>query len=142
MGGAYIIRAYGYQPRFVRKLERLIDENSALFITQRCTTAWLGFYLELTSAFFLMTTLTMTVAFRDSVSPAYAGMCLFNVFSIPGAIYFLTLNLSELENTMISFERASALTTILSEAPRHRHMDKGGHLANWPDAGAITFSNY
>jgi hypothetical protein len=142
MSGAAVIRAYGYQTAFVRRLEGLIDRNASLFLTLQSATAWLGFSLELISASFLMITLAAIVAFRSSVQPAYAAMCMFNVLTIPHVVYMLSLNISELENKMVSFERAAALTTIVQEAPRKRHMDESAQLWSWPSEGRIEFANY
>lgn len=75
------------------------------------------------------------------MSPGIAGMALYNAMGIPSTIYFMILNVGELENSMISVERTDTLSKTPGEAPRIRNKDDLLRANNWPQRGEIEFKD-
>jgi hypothetical protein len=101
----------------------LLNSHSKIYLTNQGCGAWVSFYLEMTGSLILLVCATLIIAFRGHMDVGLASVCLYNALAIPQQIYFLIMFLGEVENTMISVERADALTKIEGEAPRERHKD-------------------
>lgn len=76
---------------------------------------------------------------RDYMDPGIASMALYNALGIPSVVYFMILNVGELENNMISVERTDSLARTPGEAPRVRNKDDLLRANKWPQRGEIEF---
>ena len=130
------------QKYFIERNERHLDNNASLFIAARTANAWVNMHLEFASVLFMAGCMTFIVAVRGLVKPSYAAICLGNVMSLPVVMFQLALTVSDVENSMISFERQWALTKIESEAPMKRHKDELIGFQNWPQEGRIRFTDF
>jgi len=140
ISGSHVIRAFSMAPHFITKNYAYLDLNSKLSIANYMAQLWLSINFQLMSTFFTALCIGLIVGLRGSINPSVSAMCMYNMMVISSVVYYFALSISEVENSMVSWERASSMTSISSEAPRSRPPD--ATLDTWPTSGAIVFVDY
>ncbi|CAG9327095.1 unnamed protein product [Blepharisma stoltei] len=139
LSGAKIIRTFRQTQNFHIKNCRLIDINSRLLYSMSACRCWLVVNLGLLSSGVLCFMFALIVVFRNNISLGAVGLSLAYVVPLPINIYYLVIDWANLENQLISVERAKVYMGITSENPHKQATDK--NLGNWPQFPSIEFKN-
>ncbi|CAG9324418.1 unnamed protein product [Blepharisma stoltei] len=142
VSGLSIIRAFGYQKKFIEKNAFLSNSNIGVYFMQQACGCWLGITLELVSDVILGVSALVIVGVKGWINPGLAGLALSYGITIPDNIFNFINASSNLENSMVSVERASQLIKTESEASRNRHKDQELLNRGWPYAGKIEFRDF
>uniref|UniRef100_A0ACD5ZXC7 Uncharacterized protein n=1 Tax=Avena sativa TaxID=4498 RepID=A0ACD5ZXC7_AVESA len=136
IAGAVTIRAFKQEDRFFAKSLELIDNNASPSFHCFAATEWLTQRLEIMGCAILSaSTLVITLLPAGTYSPGAVGMFLSYGLSLNMLFLFSIQNQCSLANQIISVERLSQYTGIVSEAPyimkHHQPPDA------WPSVGKI-----
>jgi len=97
-------------------------------------TPWMIFRMDNVAASALLSIALFSVAFRDTVSPALAGLAISYALQLMGRLQMTVRTSIELENNMTGFERLTALAGTPQESSEGNHPPE-----NWPQAGGLEF---
>ncbi len=116
-------------------LESTNDTDS--FLLCRCSAnRWLALRLECVGACITTAAALFAISSKGSINPAFGGLSISYALSITGNLNWMVRVAAELENSIVSVERALEFIGVKSEAPlviEHRRPAK-----SWPARGQIT----
>lgn len=140
ISGASTIRAFNKQEQFMKKNLQLIDHHSRPLFNNIAAMEWLCFRLDLlTNCIFTMSLLFIVSLLKGTIDPSVAGLAVTYGLNLNIIQSWLTWNLCNLENKIISVERIQQYTCIPREAPL---VLKDSRPPNgWPSKGTIEFIN-
>lgn len=69
-------------------------------------------YLEIVTALFMLCVIAVLIAFKNSIDAGIAGLCISNLIVLGDYINNVVFILSELETSMISYERIESFIRV------------------------------
>ncbi|XP_054165164.1 multidrug resistance-associated protein 1-like [Oppia nitens] len=139
LNGLSSIRAYGCSQRFIGHMESLVDSNQRCQYPNVLANSWLQIRLDFVSCVVIFFAALFIILDRQSLTSADTGMSLSNVINLSYVIGKLVQLSTQLENSMISFERIEEYCQLKSEPD----LTSGQQLPdNWPNDGCVEFRQY
>ena len=140
ISGAVIIRSFNEQSNFQKKLFHHLNDYYTVINYKFGATNWYSLYLDLSSFIYLFVILIGACILHNKFSPEAIGLMLKYSISFSEQMLNALDFTSNLEKSMVSFERCEEYTKIVQEKPRTMPKDKS--LINWPNKGIIKMVNY
>ncbi|PWN22966.1 hypothetical protein BCV69DRAFT_296932 [Microstroma glucosiphilum] len=145
LGGLATIRAFGQDERFVVTNEARVDRNQQAYLPSVTCNRWLAVRIEfLGSAIILIaSTLATLLITRDIyvIDAGLVGLMMSQALSTTQALNWVVRSASEVEQNIVSVERAIQYCDLASEAP-YTSSEEDAPPTHWPSEGAIEFKNY
>ena len=138
--GTDVIRAFGYQDKFLSLFHEKIDEHLKLRIILNGCNQWYDLHLDLLSFIFITFLITFTIIFKNEFTPQAIGIIYNYCDKMKQTLIRILHTISKYENNMINYERCLQYTQCPSEKPAHKISDDS--LGNWPSKGKIEFQNF
>ncbi len=138
--GCITIRAFEYSKVYMKKFHNVIDEELKIKIINFGIQQWFKLILDLLSFSFLLFLLIFTFYFKDKFDSVMIGLILTYSINLQNNLVHGLQNTTQLENSLIGFERCLKLIECPSEKPMVEENDE--KLKNWPENGKIEFKNY
>ncbi|XP_054796176.1 ABC transporter C family member 3-like isoform X2 [Prosopis cineraria] len=136
ISGATTIRSFDQESRFQETNMKLVDEYSRLNFNIAGTMEWLVFRLDMLSsitfAFFLIFLIFMS---KGVVDPGIAGLAVTYGLNLNLLQAWMMVDLSKMENKIISVERVLQYTCIPSEPPLV--IEENRPYLSWPSHGEV-----
>ncbi|KAI5053888.1 hypothetical protein GOP47_0031219, partial [Adiantum capillus-veneris] len=140
ISGAATIRALNKQHDFMSRNLQLIDHYSKPYFHNIAAMEWLCFRLDLlTNCIFTLSLLIIVSMLKDTIDPSIAGLAVTYGLNLNIIQSWLTWNLCNLENKIISAERIQQYTCIANEGPCIIENDRPPR--GWPMKGTVNFIN-
>lgn len=117
LGGVKFIRCFGLQGYFLGLSAKQIHQNLKINFNSTAIECWLRIRLDIVSNLMFMLVIIILVLGKDNISPGVSGLCITYLMAIRFSIGYLVYFLGQLENKMVSVERADAFTKLAQEAP-------------------------
>lgn len=139
MRGTMSIRAYGWEGKYMKKLERLLADCQKPFYLLLCIQRWLNVVLGLVVAVLavLLTAVAVTVR-GNSASAGFVGVALVNMMGLSQTLAALIVQWTNLETSLGAISRIKSFTEDTPrEAEPESHVD-----AAWPGNGVVSFDNW
>ena len=140
ISGAIIIRSFNEQKHFQEKLFKHLNDYYTVINYKFGATNWYSLYLDLSSFIYLFVIVVGACIFHDKFSPEAIGLMLKYSISFSEQMLNALDFTSNLEKSMVNYERCDEYTKIIQEKPREMPRDK--LLRNWPNEGIIKIVNY
>ena len=143
--GAKIIKSFKTEDNLKNRLFNYLNNYYYVIAFKFGAGNWYSLFLELSSFFYILFVILFSAFFYDSFSSqAIALMIKYSVsFSEQMLNTFNTV--SDMEKSMVSFERCNQYTKIIQEETledKRLKMNKDKSLFNWPSKGRIQIINY
>ena len=143
--GAKIIKSFKKEDNLKNRLFNYLNNYYYVIAFKFGAGNWYSLFLELSSFFYILFVILFSAFFYDSFSSqAIALMIKYSVsFSEQMLNTFNTV--SDMEKSMVSFERCNQYTKIIQEETPEDKRQKGYKdktLFNWPSKGRIQIINY
>nr|XP_019043406.1 hypothetical protein I302_07983 [Kwoniella bestiolae CBS 10118]OCF22336.1 hypothetical protein I302_07983 [Kwoniella bestiolae CBS 10118] len=141
LAGLTVIRAFGQQERFLKKLEASVDTHFVSHILDKLgflRHRWLGRRITLVSQ--LLAVMMFGIIFRYSVSPAKFGVVLTFIIAATTTLNQLVNQVTEAEQQMNTVERVQYYMSLPTEAPVTSPDDPRSD-EEWPRDGGISFKD-
>ena len=138
--GTDIIRAFGYQSKFMAIFHEKVDDHLKLRIIINGCNQWYDLALDLLSFGFVAFLITFTIVFKNEFSPQAIGIIYSYCDKMKMTLIHGLHTFSHYENDMIGYERCLLYTKCPSEQPVKKVTDDA--LGNWPSKGKIEFINF
>lgn len=139
LAGSKFIRAFGQTDHFIRINQTKIDVNTRINYAVYGCQQWAKLYLGILSGVLLCSLFITAIILRDSISVGIIGLSLTYMMQLPSDLSNLLLNLTNLENQMVSVERVKSYTEISQEQPKVSKADS--KYPDWPTTPTIGFHN-
>ncbi|OMJ82331.1 hypothetical protein SteCoe_16990 [Stentor coeruleus] len=139
LAGTRFIRVFNQSSQFISSNQEKININMRINYSLCGCEQWSRLYLGLLSSFLLCCLFIMSIIFKDSISIGIIGLCLTYMIPLPNDINALLMNVTELENNMVSVERIKTYTDLPQEKPEICLLDES--CKNWPEVPSIKFDN-
>ncbi|KAF0697853.1 Aste57867_11493 [Aphanomyces stellatus] len=144
--GMPTIRAFGAERQFAARNETMLDRNQRAYFLNFSANCWLALRLEFAGT--MVATAAALCAVLGHLSNAgvafagLAGVSLSYAFNVTQSLNWSVRMLSTIQTQMVSVERINTYTTMETEAELKADPVKQLALehANWPSAGALTFT--
>ncbi|CAO1628044.1 unnamed protein product [Parajaminaea phylloscopi] len=145
LGGLSTIRAFGQTPRFTATNESRVDRNQQAYFPSVSTNRWLAVRIELMGATIILvaSALAVTLITRSvsAIDAGLVGLMMSQALSTTQALNWVVRSASEVEQNIVSVERAIQYTELPTEAPYHSK-DGSEPPKSWPSSGAIEFRDF
>ena len=138
--GTTIIRAFGFQKKYVSIFHERINEHVKLEVINNGCLRWFEMSLDVISFVFVAFLILFTIFFKNKFSCQAVSLIFTYCNRMKNMLNMTLTTFTSYESSMIEYERCLGYTTILSEAPLK--MDIDDSLGNWPSNGKIEFINY
>jgi ABC-type multidrug transport system fused ATPase/permease subunit len=135
--GLATMRAYAWQPDFLRLYHQRLDDSQRPFYLLMCLQRWLALVLDMFSAGFVVLIVGLVVGLRDRISPGFAGVALSNMINLSQLMSVLVTTWTALETSVASVER---IRTFQKDTPSEAAGDLEEPPADWPQKGKIEVS--
>ncbi|KAI9204423.1 P-loop containing nucleoside triphosphate hydrolase protein, partial [Polychytrium aggregatum] len=140
LSGLATIRAYSVQGNFIRNNLRLLDGNNKIYYTSRMIERWLAVRLELLSSLLILMASLLTMLWRYSVAPGFAGLVITYSIQVLSTFNYCIRLMAETEVQMNSTERLIYyVSEIDHEAPYE--IQETEPAKTWPESGSLRFVN-
>lgn len=139
LSGIRFIRVFNQSSQFIASNQDKINNNMRINYSLCGCEQWSRLYLGLLSGFLLCCLFIMSIIFKDSISIGIIGLCLTYMIPLPNDINYLLMNITEMENNMVSVERIKNYTDLPQESPETCPLDD--ICKNWPEVPSIKFDN-
>eukprot|EP00250_Pteridium_aquilinum_P019795 c24578_g1_i1 orf=79-3915(-) len=138
ISGASTIRAFNKQDHFMKKNLQLIDDYSRPLFHNIAAMEWLCFRLDLLTNLIFTASLLIIVSLpKGTIDPSFGGLAVTYGLNLNIIQSWLTWNICNLENKIISVERIQQYTRIPNEAPLV--IKDSRPPDGWPSTGTIDF---
>ncbi|KAI0008057.1 P-loop containing nucleoside triphosphate hydrolase protein [Xylariaceae sp. FL0662B] len=137
LSGIPIIRAYGGEARFARRVRDAVDDMNAATYLTLASQQWLACWLDLIAILVVLAAGLLVVLGREQVDPSISGVVLSSVLALRQMIQLIVQQLAQFENSMHSAERMHHYGTDVPEEKSHPTTivaDPG----LWPGRGEIN----
>lgn len=148
LGGLSTIRAFGQNPRFIATNETRVDRNQQAYFPSVSTNRWLATRIEFMGAIVILTASTLAVLLItknfSSIDAGLVGLMMSQALSTTQALNWVVRSASEVEQNIVSVERAIQYTELESEASYEPPSDapESHPPSDWPTTGQVEFKNY
>lgn len=145
LGGLSTIRAFGQSPRFIATNESRVDRNQQAYFPSISTNRWLAVRIEFIGATIILiaSALAVTLITREVsvIDAGLVGLMMSQALSTTQALNWVVRSASEVEQNIVSVERAIQYTELPSEAP-YESPPEIAPPKGWPMSGAIEFRDF
>ena len=140
ISGATTIRAFKTQYNFKERFFKLLNNYFIVSSYKFGSTNWYSMYLDFSSYLYSFFIIVFACFFRDSFTAQAIGLLLKYSLSFSDQMLNSFNEMSNVEKSMVSFERCDTYTHIIQE--KALNMRKDLSLKKWPSKGSIKFDNY
>ncbi|XP_069394999.1 ATP-binding cassette sub-family C member 2 [Paralichthys olivaceus] len=137
--GLSVIRAYGHQERFLKKNEKVLDENLRSIYPWVVSNRWLAIRLEFLGNLVVFFSALLAVINRENLDSSLVGLSISSALNITQSLNWLVRMNTELETNIVAVERVSEYSVIENEA---EWVNDNRPPENWPEEGKLEFDNY
>ena len=141
--GLVTIRAYQQTDAFTRTFRSHINRNTQAFFSFIAVSRWLGFWLDVVIVGLLAATAFIAAGAAEGnigIQPVVLAVGLMYVIQLCGLFQWTIRQSAEVENIMVSVERATAFSHLESEPALHGPTDLSKR-PDWPERGEVVMSN-
>ncbi len=110
--GAPVIRAFGQSARFFGICDARVDLNARFFFVKVSSNRWLGFRLEVLSAFIIFAAIITAVVGRNSLSAGIVGLSISYALQVTDNLNWMVRQLTEIETNAVAVERIKEYTQV------------------------------
>ena len=135
LNGLSVVRAFGMQEGFQRRLAAALDASQKPFYLLFCVQRWLGLVLNLVNLGVALILIGVVTATRG-VSGGFLGVALINLMDFGPSLSTLVHVWSELEASLAAVERVKYFS---EETPKEFTDSPVDLTPDWIQAGAIQF---
>ncbi|KAL7841862.1 hypothetical protein SRHO_G00255530 [Serrasalmus rhombeus] len=139
VSGLPVIRAYGYQKRFMEQNTVTIDNNLKCVCQLIVSNRWMAIRLEFLGNLVVLFSALFAVISRDSLDSGLVGLSVSYALNVTLILNALVRMTSQLETHVVSVERVKEYAEIPNEAAwiaEKRPPD------GWPSEGRVSFEDY
>nr|QNH67948.1 ATP-binding cassette transporter subfamily C member 1 X9 [Brachionus plicatilis] len=138
--GVSTIRAYSSERRFIKQMEKKIDDNLSFFYPDTISNRWLAVRLELIGTLVTFFSCLFVVLSRDTLSAGNAGLSISFSLNVSQFLNLLVLMSANFESNLTSIERIKEYCETPQEAAWIKE-DSRPPL-EWPAQGQINFDQF
>lgn len=141
--GLVTIRGYKKAGDFTHMFRENVNNNTRAFFCFIATSRWLGFRLDIIVALLLVATTFITTGLKESnsgIDSTVLAVGLMYVIQLCGMFQWTVRQSAEVENLMVSVERALAFSKLPSEPALHGPTDMIKY-PEWPSKGQIELDH-
>jgi len=141
--GLVTIRGYKKAGDFTHMFRENVNNNTRAFFSFIASSRWLGFRLDVIIVLLLVAATFITTGLKESnsgVDSTVLAVGLMYVIQLCGMFQWTVRQSAEVENLMVSVERALAFSKLPSEPPLHGPMDMTKY-PGWPMKGQIELDH-
>ncbi|XP_058839985.1 ATP-binding cassette sub-family C member 4-like [Topomyia yanbarensis] len=138
--GLSTIRAFQAQDTLVREFNEQMDANTSAWYIFITTTRAFAFWLDFLCVIYIAVITLTFVVWGQNVLGGSVGLAITQTMGLIGMCQWGFRQSAELENQMVSVERAVEYTNLKSEPPlesAHKYRPQ----RNWPEDGMVKFVN-
>lgn len=140
LNGSTSIRAYRKEESFIRKSDKLTDENQMSYYPRIVADRWISMSLETLGNVVVFFASLFAVVQRESITGGDAGLSIAYALQATTAINLVVRMTSDLETYIVAVERVKEYTNIESEA--RRYIPGLDPPESWPEKGVVEFKDY
>jgi len=138
LSGLPVIRAFGQQDNFERKLQVAVNVECQAYIITIAIQRWLGVRLDLMSNTLVLLVAIFGAIFRNTVSPSKLGVVLTYTLASASVFSQLVQLFAQVEQEMNNVERVQYYNELQVEAAPSLPNDPQD---NWPSKGEVVFKD-
>jgi len=139
LNGVATIRAFSLQHDFIKRSERLVDDNQKANYPAIVANRWLAVRLEMVGNLIIFCSALLAVLGKDSLTPGLVGLSVSYALSVTQTLNWLVRMTSELETNIVAVERLKEYSETQCEAEWKLESDE--KLVEWPEKASIEFKN-
>ena len=143
--GAKIIKSFKREENLKNRLFTFLNNYYYVIAYKFGAGNWYSLFLELSSYFYILFIILFSAIFYDSFSSQAIALMIKYSVSFSEQMLNTFNNVSDMEKSMVSFERCNEYTKIIQEETSEDKRQKGykeKSLFNWPSKGRIQIINY
>ncbi|KAF3810805.1 ABC transporter FUM19 [Colletotrichum gloeosporioides] len=138
VAGVATIRAFGWQEQYQERNYEHVDESQRPSYTQGCIQAWLTFVLNLIVAVLAVVLVIIVVTWHHKFSAGNVGVSLVMIIGFSEVLARLIQSWTKLESSIGAVAR---VRRFVSDTETESAAERGTPPVNWPQAGAVKFSD-
>ena len=143
--GAKIIKSFKREENLKNRLFQFLNDYYYVISYKFGAANWYSLFLEISSYFYILFIILFSCFFYDSFSCQAIALIIKYSVSFSDQMLNTFCFLSDMEKSMVSFERCDLYTKIIQEESneeKKRKINKDNSLINWPSEGHIIIKNY
>ena len=143
--GAKIIKSFKREENLKNRLFTFLNNYYYVIAYKFGAGNWYSLFLELSSYFYILFIILFSSFFYDSFSSQAIALMIKYSVSFSEQMLNTFNNVSDMEKSMVSFERCNEYTKIIQEESQDEKKQKGykeKSIFNWPSKGRIQIINY
>ena len=143
--GAKIIKSFKREENLKNRLFTFLNNYYYVIAYKFGAGNWYSLFLELSSYFYILFIILFSAFFYDSFSSQAIALMIKYSVSFSEQMLNTFNNVSDMEKSMVSFERCNEYTKIIQEESPDEKKQKGykeKSIFNWPSKGRIQIINY
>ena len=143
--GAKIIKSFKREENLKNRLFQFLNDYYYVISYKFGSANWYSLCLEISSYFYIFFLVLFSCFFYDSFSSQAIALIIKYSISFSDQMLNTFCFLSDMEKSMVSFERCDSYTKILQEETteqKKRKVNKDKSLTNWPSQGRIQIREY
>ena len=143
--GAKIIKSFKREENLKNRLFQFLNDYYYVISYKFGSANWYSLCLEISSYFYIFFLVLFSCFFYDSFSSQAIALIIKYSVSFSDQMLNTFCFLSDMEKSMVSFERCDSYTKILQEETteqKKRKLNKDKSLTNWPSQGRIQIREY
>ena len=143
--GAKIIKSFKREENLKNRLFTFLNNYYYVIAYKFGAGNWYSLFLELSSYFYILFIILFSAFFYDSFSSQAIALMIKYSVSFSEQMLNTFNNVSDMEKSMVSFERCNEYTKIIQEESQDEKKQKGykeKSIFNWPSKGRIQIINY
>ena len=141
----YIIKSFKREENLKNRLFTFLNNYYYVIAYKFGAGNWYSLFLELSSYFYILFIILFSAFFYDSFSSQAIALMIKYSVSFSEQMLNTFNNVSDMEKSMVSFERCNEYTKIIQEESQDEKKQKGykeKSIFNWPSKGRIQIINY
>merc|ERR1712223_1419525 len=140
LNGVATIRAFSLQSDFIKRSERLVDDNQKANYPAIVANRWLAVRLEMVGNLIIFCSALLSVVGKENLSPGLVGLSVSYALSVTQTLNWLVRMTSEVETNIVAVERLKEYSESTTEAAWENTNTKPPET--WPTRGNIRVQNY
>jgi ABC-type multidrug transport system fused ATPase/permease subunit len=143
--GARIIKSFKREENLKNRLFQFLNNYYYVISFKFGASNWYSLFLELSSYFYILFLVLFSSFFYDSFSPQAVALVIKYSISFSEQMLNTFCFISDMEKSMVSFERCDSYTKIIQEESNEEKKIKNikdKSIVNWPSKGRIQIINY
>ena len=143
--GAKIIKSFRREENLKNRLFQILNDYYYIISYKFGAANWYSLFLEISSYFYILFIVLFSTFFHDSFSSEAIALIIKYSVSFSDQMLNTFCFMSEMEKSMVSFERCDSYTKIVQEESLEEKKNKNYKdktIINWPSEGKIKICNY